>query len=104
LLCVGRCRNRDFGLRIEVEGLRFNNHFWPIDDKGSEPSGIGSNLDSAGGHLALMEALTASAGTYPPAGSHNIDDNVNGIALDEWLANVSSGNWTGPGALTPTAG
>ena len=38
----------------------------------------------------------------PPQGTHNIDDNVNDLALDNWLDNVATANWTGPNAKTPT--
>jgi acetyl esterase/lipase len=30
----------------------------------------------------------------PPAGGHNIDDSVNYIAFNAWLARVASGNWS----------
>jgi len=38
----------------------------------------------------------------PPQGTHNIDDNVNDLALDNWLDNVANATWTGPNAKTPT--
>ena len=38
----------------------------------------------------------------PPQGTHNIDDNVNDLALNNWLDNVASATWTGPHAKTPT--
>ena len=38
----------------------------------------------------------------PPQGTHNIDDNVNDLALDNWLDNVANTTWTGPNAKTPT--
>jgi acetyl esterase/lipase len=38
----------------------------------------------------------------PPQGTHNIDDNVNDLALNNWLDNVASATWTGPNAKTPT--
>ncbi|MEX1218647.1 MAG: alpha/beta hydrolase [Acidimicrobiales bacterium] len=38
----------------------------------------------------------------PPKGTHNIDDNVNDLALNNWLDNVVSATWTGPNAKTPT--
>lgn len=38
----------------------------------------------------------------PPQGTHNIDDNVNELALDNWLDNVANATWTGPNAKTPT--
>jgi acetyl esterase/lipase len=31
----------------------------------------------------------------PPEGGHNIDDTVNYIAFNAWLARVASGNWSG---------
>lgn len=37
----------------------------------------------------------------PPQGTHNIDDNVNDLALNNWLDNVASAAWTGPNAKTP---
>jgi hypothetical protein len=37
----------------------------------------------------------------PPQGTHNIDDNVNELALDNWLDNVANATWTGPNAKTP---
>lgn len=37
----------------------------------------------------------------PPQGTHNIDDNVNDLALNNWLDNVASATWTGPNAKTP---
>ena len=39
----------------------------------------------------------------PPLGTHNIDDNVNDLALDNWLANVSANTWSGSSAQTPTS-
>jgi acetyl esterase/lipase len=39
---------------------------------------------------------------FPPTGTHNIDDNVNELALNYWLDNVESGKWTGPGAEQPS--
>ncbi len=38
----------------------------------------------------------------PPQGTHNIDDNVNDLALDNWLDNVANATWTGPNPKTPT--
>ena len=38
----------------------------------------------------------------PPQGTHNIDDNINDLALNNWLDNVASATWTGPNAKTPT--
>jgi acetyl esterase/lipase len=38
----------------------------------------------------------------PPQGTHNIDDNVNDLALNNWLDNVVKSTWTGPNAKTPT--
>lgn len=40
---------------------------------------------------------------FPPLGTHNIDDNVNDLALDNWLANVSANTWSGSSAQTPTS-
>ena len=58
--------------------------------------------------LPEVTAWAAAAGPeqtwydFPPAGTHNIDDNVNELALNNWLDNVESGKWTGTGAQQPS--
>jgi acetyl esterase/lipase len=53
--------------------------------------------------LPNIEAWTQAAGSdrtwvdLPPTGTHNIDDAVNYVAFNAWLARVASGDWsTGP--------
>jgi acetyl esterase/lipase len=58
--------------------------------------------------LPNIEAWTKAAGpgrTYvdlPPKGTHNIDDEVNYIAFNAWLARVASGNWSTTPPKLPT--
>ena len=40
---------------------------------------------------------------FPPNAGHTSDDQVNQLAVDNWLDNVWSGNWTGPNAKMPTS-
>jgi acetyl esterase/lipase len=40
---------------------------------------------------------------FPPNAGHTSDDQVNQLAVDYWLDNVQSGNWTGPNAKMPTS-
>jgi hypothetical protein len=50
--------------------------------------------------LPNIEAWADAAGPertwvdLPPDGGHNIDDTVNYIAFNAWLARVASGNWS----------
>ena len=59
--------------------------------------------------LPEINAWAPASGTnqtwydLPPQGTHNIDDNVNDLALDYWLDNVANASWTGPNAKTPTS-
>ncbi len=54
-----------------------------------------------------VQAWAAAAGVdqtwydFPPAGTHNLEDTINQVALANWLDNVTSGHWTGPKAETP---
>ncbi len=54
-----------------------------------------------------VQAWAAAAGVdqtwydFPPAGTHNLEDAINQVALANWLDNVESGHWTGSKAEQP---